>query len=100
MNADTWIRYRHDEKDTYKSYAKLEGTETASSVEIKDRYGVTVDSSSVASDGLVSVTISDGGFGRLIAMVTTSTGRIIAVPMQWRKAYRNSADGYSHYWRY
>ena len=86
-NAPTWERHRHDETETYSAEVSLDAGETASSVTIRDRVGVTVDSSAVTSAGVVSVTVSAGGDGSLIAMVTTSDGRELPVRMQWRAAW-------------
>lgn len=87
--APTWVRHRHDEVRTYRADIgdELDSGETADSVTIRDRVGVTVDSSSVSSAGLVEITVSQGGNGSLTAMVTTSGARELPVPMQWRAAY-------------
>jgi hypothetical protein len=98
----TWIRYRHNEKDTYPldMSGRLEGGETADSIEILDRYGVTVDSSSVNSAGVISITISEGIEGTLKAKVTTSGGRELIERFQWRSGDRNTRDTYRYYGRY
>ena len=95
-DAPTWGRSRHDEVNTYKVdiAEELDDSETASSLSIADRVGMTVDSSSVTSAGLITVTISAGGDGHLRAKVTTSDSRVLVFPMQWRRIYSSQADPY------
>ena len=99
--AFTWERTRHDETRTYRVDLSdtLESGETCSSVAINDRAGVTVDSSAVTGAGVLSVTVSEGGDGSLIAMVTTSSSRVLPVPMQWRAAWpAGRSDRYARQW--
>lgn len=92
--AITWAR-RYDETETYgvDISDRLAEGETCTAIAMINVSGPTLGDRSVSPGGTISVTVTKGQ-GTATARVTTSAGRSLEFPLQWRATDRPGRDAY------